>query len=177
MQLLLAPQIVKRLKRELRRAGRREIGGLLLGEHVADEIFRVVEISVQRTGGSDACFIRHPKEHEGTLRNFFAKTGNEYTRFNYLGEWHSHPSFAPVPSETDMSTMQSIINDPTVGANFLVLLIAKIGGQKHIAGTATAFRRGTMPVRVSLEPDIPSDLPLRSSRSRWWDRITGAWKG
>ena len=176
MQLLLAPQIVKRLKRELRRAGTREIGGLLMGEHVADELFRVVEISVQRTGGSDACFIRHPKDHEVTLRKFFANTRDEYTRFNYLGEWHSHPSFEPSPSETDMLTMQSIINDPAVGANFLVLLIAKLAGQKQIAATATAFRSGAMPVRVSFEPEIPSDVPLRFNASRWWDRITGARK-
>lgn len=177
MQLLLAPQVVKRLKRELRRAGRREIGGLLLGEHVATEIFRVVEISVQRTGGSDACFIRHPKDHESTLKEFFAKTGNEYTRFNYLGEWHSHPSFVPLPSETDILTMQSMINDPAVGANFLVLLIARLAGRKQIAATATAFRRGAMPARVSLEPGTLSDVPSQSSISRWWDRITGEWRG
>lgn len=176
MQLLLAPQIVKRLKRELRRAGRQEIGGLLMGEHVANDLFRVVEISVQRTGGTDACFIRHPKDHEDTLKKFFVKTGNEYTRFNYLGEWHSHPSFEPAPSETDMLTMQSIINDPTVGANFLVLLIAKCTGGKQIAATATAFRKGTMPVKVSLEAEGRSAVSLQSNIFRWWDRITGAWK-
>jgi [CysO sulfur-carrier protein]-S-L-cysteine hydrolase len=176
MQLLLATQIVKRLKRELRRAGRREIGGLLMGEHVADELFRVVEISVQRTGGSDAYFIRHPKDHEATLKTFFAKTGNEYTRFNYLGEWHSHPSFEPVPSETDMLTMQSITNDPTVGANFLVLLIAKSAGRKQIAATATVFRKGAMPVRVVLETEGLSAVSLQSNIFRWCDRITSAWK-
>jgi len=42
MQLLLAPQIIKRLKRELRRAGGRESGGLLMGEHVSEEVFHVV---------------------------------------------------------------------------------------------------------------------------------------
>jgi proteasome lid subunit RPN8/RPN11 len=98
MQLLLPPKIIKRLQRELRRAGKQEIGGLLMGEHVRDEIFRVVDISVQRAGGSEAYFIRDPASHKTQLEKFFADTGADYSRFNYLGEWHSHPTFEAVPS-------------------------------------------------------------------------------
>ena len=93
MKILLAPPIVKRLRRELRRAGNREIGGLLMGEDLGNGDFRVVEISVQRSGGTEACFIRNPEDHQTELDTFFARTGNDYSRFNYLGEWHSHPSF------------------------------------------------------------------------------------
>src|SRR5258707_14116421 len=82
MQLLLPPQIIKRLHRELRRAGRKEIGGLLMGEHVRDEIFRLVDISVQRSGGSQACFIRNPADHQAQLQEFFGRTAEDYRRFN-----------------------------------------------------------------------------------------------
>jgi integrative and conjugative element protein (TIGR02256 family) len=170
MQLLLTPQIVKRLKRELRRAGSREIGGLLMGEHVRDEIFRVVDISVQRSGGSHACFIREPKDHEAHLKRFFARTGGDYTRFNYLGEWHSHPSFKPFPSDVDMQTMQDIVNDPAVGANFLVLLIAKLAGKKQIELAATAFRAGAPPVIVVLSAESVPDISSESRLSRWLRR-------
>ena len=44
MQLLLPNPILKRLQRELRRASRSEIGGLLMGEHLGDETFRVADI-------------------------------------------------------------------------------------------------------------------------------------
>lgn len=176
MQLLLAPQIVKRLKRELRRAGRREIGGLLMGEHVRDELFRVVDISVQRSGGSHACFIRHPKDHEAHLERFFARTGADYTRFNYLGEWHSHPSFKAVPSDTDMETMQSIVNDPAVGANFLVLLIAKLASMQEIAVTATAFRAGALPLIVDHYAESAPDISLESGVSRWLSTIFSKWR-
>jgi integrative and conjugative element protein (TIGR02256 family) len=150
MQILLPPQVIKRLKRELRRAGNREIGGLLFGEHLRDELFRVVEISVQRSGGSQSCFIRNPKDHQAQLQEFFVRTGKNYSRFNYLGEWHSHPSFEPVPSLTDIQTMQSIVDDPGVGINFLVLLIAKLGSNKQIEMAASAFRAGTTPLSVAL---------------------------
>ena len=64
MQLLLPSQLIQRLLSELKRAGNRKIGGLLMGEHVRDEVFRIVNISVQRSGGDRACFIRHPKDHQ-----------------------------------------------------------------------------------------------------------------
>lgn len=139
MRLLLTAKILKRLRRELRRAGSREIGGLLMGEHVRDDVFRVVDISVQRTGGSSGHFVRDPASHDAQLRSFFARTRGEFMRFNYLGEWHSHPTFEPVPSTVDMTTMQSLVEDPLVGANFLILLVVTLTVDGRIDGSATAF--------------------------------------
>ncbi len=155
MQLLVTPEILKRLRRELRRAGGREIGGLLMGEHVRDEVFRVVDISVQRVGGSEACFIRDPASHKAQLDEFFTRTAGDYSRFNYLGEWHSHPSFEAVPSSTDVRTMQSLVSDPTVGVNFLVLLVARLSGRKQIEATATAFRPAASPLVIPISAESP----------------------
>ena len=149
MQLLLSPTVIKRLRRELRRAGSREIGGLLMGEHLGDERFRIVEISVQRAGGSRACFIRHPTQHRAQLDRFFERTGHDYARYNYLGEWHSHPSFAPIPSATDAQTMQSLIHDPATGAEFIVLLIATLSGTS-MGVSATAFAANVAPKSVAV---------------------------
>lgn len=168
MQLLLTPAVVKTLRRELRRAGTREIGGLLMGEHVRDEVFRVVSISIQCSGGTQTCFIRQPQEHEAQLKEFFARTGANYTRFNYLGEWHSHPSFEPVPSDTDIRTMQSIVDDPIVGVNFLVLMISRLGKRGRVELSAMAVRRDGPPfsVQVSTEQQEahPQVIALRCLR-------------
>jgi integrative and conjugative element protein (TIGR02256 family) len=171
MQLLLAPQVIKRLQRELHRARGQEIGGLLMGEHLRDELFRLVEISVQRSGGSQGCFIRNPSNHQAQLRKFFARTGEDYTRFNYLGEWHSHPSFEPIPSTTDIQTMQSIVDDPTVGVNFLVLLIAKLSSNKQIEATAMAFRACTPPIFVALLAEADKQAQSESMAYRWLRKI------
>lgn len=150
MQVLLAPKVTKRLQRELRRAGSREIGGLLLAEHLGDELFRVVEISVQRTGGNHVGFMRDPRRHRRQLKSFFRRTGEDYTRFNYLGEWHSHPSFPADPSPTDIKTMQSIVENPAVGVNFLVLLVCKRNTAGGVEASSTAFVAHDPPARVSL---------------------------
>jgi integrative and conjugative element protein (TIGR02256 family) len=159
MQLLLTTQIAKRLHREMRRAGQQEIGGLLMGEHVAEEVFRISDISVQRSGGTHVSFIRDPSKHRAQLQQFFARTGQDYSRFNYLGEWHSHPSFEPTPSPKDIQTMQSIIEDDEVGANFLTLVIITLANEAEILMTAMAFRAGMppIPVRVSIETENEAD--------------------
>jgi integrative and conjugative element protein (TIGR02256 family) len=150
VRILLPDPIAKRLRRELRQAGRREIGGLLMGEHVESEVFRLADISVQHSGGSRSCFVRHPHEHRAELDRFFERTGGNYKRFNYLGEWHSHPSFAPVPSATDFETMQEIVEDPDVGVNFVVLIVVKLVGRNDLQISATAFHPGSPPVALDI---------------------------
>lgn len=168
MQLLLPSRQIRRLLRELQRAGEREIGGLLMGEHVRDEVFRIVDISVQRSGGDRACFIRNPKDHEKALKKFFARTGNDYRRFNYLGEWHSHPSFAPLPSETDIATMQSLAADPEVGASFLVLLVAKRDNDGRFQATATVFLANLPPLLAPLQ--VETEPPPKTGVLMQWLR-------
>lgn len=151
MKLLLPLKILQRLRRELRDAGRREIGGLLMGEHVEGTTFRIVDMSVQRRGGSAGHFVRDPVAHDDFLRDFFERTGHAYERYNYLGEWHSHPSFEVLPSVVDIRAMERIIADPTCGVNFLVLLIVRLERWRTIELSATAFRAGDRPMPVSVE--------------------------
>lgn len=163
MLLLLPPGIPDRLRRELRRARRREIGGLLLGEHVAGETFRIVDITVQRSGGSEVHFVRDPAQHRAQLDGFFQQTGKNYERFNYLGEWHSHPSFEPLPSGLDIQSMQSIVEDQRVGVNFLVLLIVRLN-RGRIALSALMFRSGIEPTPVDVQAEE------ESARQHGWVR-------
>lgn len=122
----------------LRRAGRREIGGILMAEHVGVDEFRIAEITVHRRG-TFASFMRRIEDVVGRLRTFFQRTGHDYTRFNYIGEWHSHPSFVPYPSRTDDLSMLQIVQDEAVGANFVVLLIVKIGVDGRLIFTAHTY--------------------------------------
>jgi hypothetical protein len=100
---------------------------MLFGEHLASDEFRVVEATVAGTG-SIATFFRSVAEGLRRLERFFDRTRRDYSRFNYLGEWHSHPSFALVPSATDDETMFDIVSDPATGARFAVSLIVKVEG-------------------------------------------------
>ncbi|MHC4041324.1 Mov34/MPN/PAD-1 family protein [Bradyrhizobium xenonodulans] len=147
MELILPRKITDLLRRELR--GRRnEIGGVIVAEHVGGETFRIVELSVQRSGGTTMHFIRDPKQSKAFLSDFFARTGGNYRRFNYIGEWHSHPTFEPVPSRNDIQAMYQIVEDPEVGANFAVLIIVRLFFRRSLKMSATLFRAGLPPERV-----------------------------
>ena len=107
--------------------------------------------------------LRDPASHEAQLKAFFARTKGDFTRFNYLGEWHSHPMFAPVPSETDCHSMQSIVDNPEVGVNFVVLLVVKLASRTKIEGTAMVFRPQLPSMNVVVFTD---DIGLASRLGR-----------
>ena len=123
----------------LEKAGSYEIGGVLMGEHIDKAEFRIVDLTIQEQFGSIAFFIRLVADIVKPLKGFFKRTGYNYRKFNYLGEWHSHPSFPPVPSQKDIQSMQEIVTDSDTGANFVILLIVKIKKAQEIEATATVF--------------------------------------
>jgi hypothetical protein len=150
MQLLLPPDIVSRLVEALTQVGAREIGGVLMGEHVGVDTFRVKELTIQRNGGTFAAFIRIVTEILAPLRAFFDSTKHDYTRFNYLGEWHSHHSFSLSPSGRDHATMQDIMTDPQLGAHFVVLLLVKLREGDRIEGSVTVYLPNKSPFAGSI---------------------------
>jgi hypothetical protein len=87
-----------------------------------------------------------------------------------LGEWHSHPGFDAVPSPRDIATMQSLINDPTVGSNFLVLVIARLSG-RNVESTASVFTREATPFCIPLTAEYEGEMQEWSPVSKWIKKI------
>jgi hypothetical protein len=171
MKLLLTPRIIKRLKRKLR--GRlREVGGIIVGEHVGRDIFRIVDVSFQKRGGTIAHFVRDPTHHKAFLDDFFARTGKDYTRFNYLGEWHSYPTFEPSPSGEAFATMYDLVADPAVGVNFAILIIARLKSWRLSELSATLFRAGCIPEAIQVEVDSGAGPIKQSAFESFLDAIT-----
>lgn len=145
MQLLVPQKIAFRLVEELIQADKREIGGILMGEHVSADIFRVREFTTQRKGGTFATFVRIVAEALAPLRAFFDNTKHDYKRFNYLGEWHSHHSFELRPSAPDHATMSAMVNDSQLGAHFLVLLLVRLDQQNQLESSVTIYQPNRQP--------------------------------
>jgi hypothetical protein len=139
IQILIPEALAVRLEQELQDASNQEIGGVLMGEHVKEGVFRIVDFTVQRHGGTWLSFVRLIQDSlKRAFKNFFRSTNYQYTKFNYLGEWHSHPSFFLQPSGLDQQSMWEIVNDPEVGANFAILLIVKLKSNK-LQGSVNVF--------------------------------------
>jgi [CysO sulfur-carrier protein]-S-L-cysteine hydrolase len=145
MKIERAPEIEKRFRAALGKAGRREIGGMLMAEQLAPGHFRIVDFSLDAFSGSHTRFRRDPETHRKTLDEFFERTGRDFQRFNYLGEWHSHPSFAVQPSLEDMETMTDIVGGRNPAIIFAVLLIVRLRWRLWIDCSLTVFAKGQAP--------------------------------
>jgi proteasome lid subunit RPN8/RPN11 len=124
--LLIPSSVAQRLAEVLKRRGLTESGGILMGEHVSAEEFRIVDFTVPHAKGTFASFLRIPQFHLRGLKQFFRRTGNDYRKFNYIGEWHSHPAFSTRPSDCDLAAMHALVNDAAMGATFAVLMVVRL---------------------------------------------------
>jgi hypothetical protein len=155
LKIHLPPDTRARITTACQRAGTRETGGMLFGEHVADDEFRVVEATIAGMG-SFARFLRRVAEGLADLERFFNRTRRDYERFNYLGEWHSHPSFPLHPSGPDDAAMFEIVNDPATGARFAVSIIVKLG-DAGLQANAFAYFHGSERQGCELQFDVRTE--------------------
>ena len=149
MHLKLPSDVLRRMRGHLLRAGRREIGGMIMGEEVGDQTFQVVDFSVDASSGTNSYFVRDADQHDQALSAFFEKTGANYARFNYLGEWHSHPSFSVYPSPQDVYAMQDLVAG-SGGVDFAVLLITRLRWYCRFDCSAHLFVRHHAPTKIDV---------------------------
>jgi integrative and conjugative element protein (TIGR02256 family) len=145
MRIELTADIARRFHASLREAREREIGGMLLAEQMKPGHFCVIDFSLDPLSGSHTGFRRDPEAHQNALDEFFRRTGQDFQRFNYLGEWHSHPSFSVHPSTRDIDTMTEIVENQTSLITFAVLLIVRLRFRIWIEHSLTIFARNQAP--------------------------------
>lgn len=138
LTLLLPGELADRLVQSLVRAREREIGGVMMAEHTGPNEFILRDMTIQRRG-SCAAFVRRVAEARSGLCKFFEHTNGDYTRQNYIGEWHSHPCFETEPSPRDHQSMREIIQDESVGVNFAVLMIVKLSATNTLLGSIHTY--------------------------------------
>jgi proteasome lid subunit RPN8/RPN11 len=126
MRVSLPPDHVRKLRKALKQSGKREIGGQLFGKQVAPSNFEVTDLTLQFRRGSFARFVVDVLQATRDALRFFDKTGHHYREYNYIGEWHSHPSFAVSPSAQDAATMRDLVSDHDFKGTFAVLMIVRL---------------------------------------------------
>ena len=145
MKIILPEKTSIKIIEALKKAGVKEVGGILLGEHISDNEFLICDVTIQKARGGFAFFERVIKDIIEPLKRFFAQTRQNYKRFNYLGEWHSHPNFNLQPSLTDHSTMEELIGDEDFVGNFVVLMIVKLNLQNKLDGIIMVYQKAANP--------------------------------
>jgi [CysO sulfur-carrier protein]-S-L-cysteine hydrolase len=145
MRVDIDKHVIKRWKKALANARNKEIGGMLFAEQIKPGYFKVIDISIDEIAGTVASFRRDPKKHQSAVDEFFDKNGKDYTRFNYLGEWHSHPTYQVSPSDIDLLTMEELVNDEDSNIEFAVLIIVRLRYFVFLNYSITVFSRKGSP--------------------------------
>ena len=115
-----------------------EIGGILIGNKVAEDkiIINDISISTEVDILNFASFIRDTVNAQRLLNKHY----KDSTGF-YIGEWHSHPSFSLYPSGKDISTMKGIVQDKNYNVSFAILLIVKLNAVYELESKAFLFHK------------------------------------
>jgi integrative and conjugative element protein (TIGR02256 family) len=151
MKLKLPRKVQEKMRCALHLAGNREIGGVLMGEQIGPGEFRIVDLSIDDVSGSAAHFVRSIDQHQQALAAFFDRTGKDYARYNYLGEWHSHPRYSTRPSAEDLASMNGLV-DGERDISFAVLVIARRRFWRgRLEAASYVFGRHTRPAHAHLE--------------------------
>lgn len=140
MKLRIPKTTIDRWASDLKAAGHREFGGVLFGEQIAEGDFRIVEATHQRFwGGTPTTFNRRGGTARKEILRLHEKTGGNPERFNYLGEWHSHPNAPTVPSLQDEITMYELLADQAGAVNFLILILVRLEVDARVCVGAQTF--------------------------------------
>lgn len=123
----------------LQRGGIREIGGWLAAEQLAPGVFELIGFTVDFEVGTHNRFASLPATHSEQLDKILNENAGRKGRIDYLGEWHSHPTFPPVPSDIDVAAMTKMVEDS--GPSFATLLIVRMLGAAVLEATITTFQR------------------------------------
>lgn len=132
-----------KLQSHLKQGGKREIGGWLIAEQTAPGRFELVGLTVDLEAGTRNRFDSLPEPHSRQMDRMLLENSDRAGRVDYLGEWHSHPTFPPIPSEIDVASMTDMVENS--GPSFAALVIVRLMGNASIQATITTFQRGLLP--------------------------------
>lgn len=107
-QVRIHARAIDNIKNLMKRAGRRETGGLLMGQaHKKRKVIYVTDMlpPSKDSKGTPYAFKRGVKDYPEILDRIEASTGG---LIGYVGEWHTHPQGPAALSATDHQAVKSI---------------------------------------------------------------------
>lgn len=101
-----------------------EVGGILTGSVISDNIYRISNVSepcIAFNSSNKYRFVRDAAQANTFIKEDFELS--DHTRV-YVGEWHTHPEDNPHPSSVDIESIIEIYtkSNIVIGGVFLVIV-------------------------------------------------------
>lgn len=124
-----------------------ETGGILIGHDLGDTLHVTVAGDPGPNAKSTPDRFLRDRDHAEQL----ATQAWENDRAQWIGEWHTHPTTAPVPSPIDLTYYARHLHDPDLNFDrFVSVIIGRDGdSQTGVAGWIITDGAATLvPVRI-----------------------------
>lgn len=148
MTIVIPKEISELLKKELDFMGQNETKGSFFAERIDNDLFEVNEIYFSKKRGTFS-FIKMiiGDEYKKFQKKYHEKYSFDYEKYNYIGDWHSHPSFSCFPSTYDKK--EAIDDFKKSNANFIVQFIFK-NENDSLIGKAFLYDNSNNALEVNL---------------------------
>ncbi len=150
--IVVRDEVLEKLFSYEQKDGEFESGGILLGGFVEkDNKYIITNVSEPNDGDeSGPCFFVRKKDKAQLTIN--EEWEDSCGKINYLGEWHTHNSFEPQPSLTDIRLLEQIIKDKTNCWDKVFMII--VGRDKSIyLGMANNDSKGKIVSQIVVKGD------------------------
>lgn len=148
MKIIIPKKLTKKIFIQVKKCRLNETKGALFARKISDEMFEVDDVYIEKKVGSFAFVELVNNEKYQVYQNcYHEKSGHDYIHHNYIGDWHSHPSFVLYPSSYDIEEVKKDLKKSN--ARFLVQVIVKIINDK-LTGNAFYYDRNITAKQIEL---------------------------
>lgn len=125
MKIIVQKTVINRMINALKRAGLNETKGACFASKTSDDCYSIEDVFLSKEKGTTVFSnLKINYSYKCFEKRYFKKHKYDYVNHNYIGDWHSHPSFDCLPSNYDKKeAFEELYNS---NARFLIQLIVKL---------------------------------------------------
>lgn len=138
-----------------------ETGGVLLGWRSPGHVCVTNIVGPEPTAHhTETSFVPDAVWQAEQIGQLYAASGR---RLAYLGDWHTHPGAAPVPSPRDIQTLYSIAQHPSARCpQPIMIIIGQLHLDQWVAEAHSVFAKRSSGKRLVCNLPVQSDPGLES---------------
>ncbi len=148
MKIIIPQKITKIIYNQVKKHSPNETKGALFARRINDELFEIDAVYLEKKIGSFAFVVLENNSKYKEFQKKYNKTHHfDFKNHNYIGDWHSHPSFELIPSGYDIKEVQNDLEKSN--ANFLIQIIVKVSNDRLI-GNAFLYDNNKSAEKIEL---------------------------
>lgn len=149
MKIIIREEIADRILNQVRKYSPNETKGALFAHKIDDNTFEIEDVYFEKRIGSFVFVsLENSLRYKKFQKEYDRKHHYDYRNHNYIGDWHSHPSFALFPSGYDSNEVVDELKESN--ANFLIQIIVQEKENKLI-GNCFLYNSSVTAKQIELE--------------------------